>query len=119
MEEQYIKLETARLLKKAGFMPETDYIYLENGNSFPKIVGRRSTLESFPKATHQLACKWLRETHNLHIYAFRSGFTDWCYEVQEMDGELTYSKHCNGTYEEAIEEAILYCINNNFKIPQP
>ena len=99
-------------------MADTEYIYLENGNVFPRIIGRRSLLEQFPMSTQELACKWIREAPHLHIYAFRS-MDKWCYEVQSLNEGLTYSKHCDGSYENAIEEAILYCVNNNFIIPKP
>ena len=55
--------------------------------------------------TYDIICRWLREVHGLHIYTFRLG-EKWYYEIH------TYSKVGGDSHDEAIEEAIWYCVNN-------
>ncbi|MBQ3690163.1 MAG: hypothetical protein II937_09960 [Bacteroidales bacterium] len=72
--EDYCDFETAKLLAEKGFdgMCETSYyisnVGCENAVStgdFAKVRPWRSKLIAAP--TLQMACKWLREVHGLHI----------------------------------------------------
>ena len=65
----------------------------------------------YRKYTFDIICRWLRETHGLHIYTFRLG-EKWHYEVQVFKKGYTYSKACGDSPDKALEEAIWYCINN-------
>ena len=62
--------------------------------------------------TFDIICRWLREVHGLHIYTFRLG-EEWHYEIQMLKEEgYIYSGVCGDSHDEAVEEAIWYCINN-------
>ena len=61
--------------------------------------------------TFDIICRWLREVHGLHIYTYRLG-EKWYYEIQVFKEGYTYSKVGGDSHDEAVEEAIWYCINN-------
>ena len=61
--------------------------------------------------TFDIICRWLRETHGLHIYTFRLG-EKWHYEIQVFKEGYTYAKVGGDSHDEAVEAAIWYCINN-------
>ena len=61
--------------------------------------------------TFDIICRWLREVHGLHIYTFLLG-NNWHYEIQVFKEEYTTSKGGYNSHDEAVEEAIWYCINN-------
>ena len=119
--EEYINHDTALLMKEKGFNQYTDCWYDEDGEihvrgnysySGQKVYYPETCCQA---PTQQLAMRWLREIHNLHIYAFRVNMTDgpeWVYEIQKLDEDWTYSKHHGKTYEECIEEAIKYACTN-------
>lgn len=65
----------------------------------------------YRKYTLDMVCRWLREEHGLHIYTFRLG-EKWNYEIQVFKEGYTYSKVGGDSHDEAVEEAIWYCINN-------
>ena len=81
--------------------------------------------------TLQTAMKWLREVHGLHIDVFvgvdESYDADgvmveewhfWTYRITTIEGEFVYDAYDqfdvveHQTYEEAAENAILFCLNN-------
>lgn len=140
--EDYVSYETAQLLKQKGFAVPVRTFYnpkyrgekvsdgtaLINYNADPEDG---SVLCSAP--TLQMACKWLREVHYLHISAkrFRDYADDadgntvdewyfWDYVIYSAFGEAIYehSEEVTGygvehdTYEGAVEEAIKYCLTN-------
>ena len=61
--------------------------------------------------TFDIICRWLRETHSLHIYTFRIG-EKWYYEIQVLKEGYTISKVGGDNPDEAVEKAIWHCINN-------
>lgn len=72
----------------------------------------------------QLAMRWLREIYDLHIiaYPFKSGndtsTKHYCCQVFKTFNLLGYEKYTNETltsYEEAVETAIKYCLENLIK----
>ena len=84
--EDYVSFETAKLLKEKGFNSKCIAYYLvfnENikfyecnnlGQSLPyvsndawKIILRNPLESGYATPTLQMAMKWLREVHNLHI----------------------------------------------------
>ncbi len=81
--------------------------------------------------TLQMAMKWLRKIHGLHIDVFvgmdESHDADgvmvdkwnfWTYRITTTNGEIVYDAYDqfdvveHQTYEEAAENAILFCLNN-------
>ena len=61
--------------------------------------------------TFDIICRWLRETHGLHIYTFRMG-EKWYYEIQVFKEGYTTSKGRYDSHDEALESAIWRCIDN-------
>lgn len=104
--EDYVSLETAKLLKEKGFdIDECEVHYDPLDNTQYDI-------------TLQMVMKWLREVHNIHI-----AFT-WCssyrgnnlfsYHIDKMN-DVAYNGYDSNEehiYEEACEAAIKYCLEN-------
>jgi len=86
--DDYCSFEIAKLLKEKGFDGECRMTYREhdmqmiyytpNPNNLLNFTTNREKLEKHSKKqhcdyalcpTHQMALKWLREVHKLHIYA--------------------------------------------------
>lgn len=133
--EDYVSFETAQLLKKAGFNVPVRTFYnpkyrgekvsdgtaLINYNADPKDG---SVLCSAP--TLQMACKWLRNVHNIIITIdfdkYEScdddtvvgfGFT---IQKKETPDEYDYiHQEVFDTHEEATEAAIKYCLTELIK----
>ena len=130
--EDYVSFETAKLLKEKGFDEycplwynldkplEGPFFYKEIGwyghNSYD-YNGKR--IVSAP--TLQMAMKWLREVHKVHIsiYPFNRELpvTDEFYYTCDIATSKLSSKegHLRGvwkTYEEATEAALKYCLEN-------
>ena len=118
--EDYVSFETAKLLKEKGFEVPYDsfrgvYINgvfkrLNPGDGFFHNMGD----EIINVCSIQMAMKWLRKSHNLHIVIDR-GSTYWNYTIRKLarfnTKDLSYNVDFN-TYEEACEAAIKYCLEN-------
>ena len=118
--EDYVNLETAKLLNSKGFKGQFHKHYwgYQPGKEFLTIFDFNPECD-YPAPTIQTAMKWLREVHNLEIYPFHDAIqecTTWWYRIEH------YTKGCAsvknesdsiyGTYEEACEAAIKYCLKN-------
>ena len=119
--DEYVTPETAKMLKEKGFTQITDCWYDEEDNIHVRgnyscsgdKVFYADTCCNAP--TQTVACQWLRLVYKLHIYAFHSKIEngpEWCFEIDKMDEGWTYSRHFGMTYEESIEEAIKYALEN-------
>lgn len=120
MTEEFVTLETAKLLKEKGFneycknvididniLSET--LYRTNGN-LPK--------QCFSLPTQSIAQKWLREVKILHItiYNNSSGYT---YDISKADRGTVLVVFPEGpndagnwnTYEEALEAGIIKALS--------
>lgn len=115
--EDYISFEVAVLLKEKGFNWHCEHCY-EVANDNP--YSNANYQVSYPKPTHQMALKWLRDVHGIRIgivpYYFEdSGEDGWIVEIDGtgMDGNtpfdalLVFKK-----YEEATEKALKYCLKH-------
>ena len=114
--EDYVSFEIAKLLKEKGFDEDSWFHYDADGD----IVSRGYRLnmpEDIPTWTLQMAMKWLRDVHHIHIEV----------HLDSMDGihpiyKALYSEcvtirtnnfiDYGDTYEEACEAAIKYCLEN-------
>ena len=121
--EQYVSLETAKILKEKGFDWGCYKVYNKEG-----VVGISTVIEDIPInyknidyyflcPTMQMVLRWLRENHKLHIevevYYCEDGQM-WLAKIQRIgDGCTTLIKTCmcNDTYETAIENALNLCLN--------
>jgi len=131
IEESYVSFETAKLLKEKGFdvavrtsielifldRDDTEMIFhldADNWNAY-------SSEHRLSCPTLQLACKWMREVHNLCIEPYRTA-SGYLYTISKIwTGSEIYSDEFNGddedsgqwtTYEKACEAAIKYCLKN-------
>ena len=129
--EDYVSFETAKLLKEKGFDGECLAIYEPKGilETFDSafnynIPGGTSGVISAP--TLQMAMKWLRKEHNLHIitlpyapmdrHPYHPGEADVVYIAQLFRGIIPIEEIGRSviklTPEEACESAIKYCLEN-------
>lgn len=106
--EDYCSFEVAKLLKEKGFQEPCTGL-----NKLLCKEGEKPVL----KITHQKAMKWLREVHNITIEPLVDfGSSDkywWSADISyiKKDGLITTLTAYN-TYEEAVEEALKYCLEN-------
>ena len=111
VEETYVSFEIAKLLKKKGMDKECFTHYIQKNNS-------DGTSEAVTTCTQQMAMRWLREVHNIHINAE----PDWRIEPFKVLGYLfsvhyslnPWYEHSNtyNSYEEAVEAALKYSLEN-------
>ena len=120
MTEEFVTLETAKLMKEKGFNE-----YCKNVIDIDNIlkVTLYRTNSNLPKQcfslpTQSIAQKWLRETKNLHIEIYRSA-VGYGYAIVKADNgtwqEDDDSKGTNDgglwdTYEEALEAGLVECL---------
>ena len=114
IQEEFVTLETAKLLKEKGFNEYCKDIIKEDDNRIMQSVFR--TNKNLPKLcyslpTQSVAQKWLRETKNLHIEISYMYENYWTYDI------LTIPRHDliglsdrpiirYNTYEEALEAGL-------------
>ena len=123
--EDYVSFETAKLLKEKGFDSEVlNYFNADTKLSTMRTARNWNRVEVFHSApTLQMAMKWLREVHHIVItmdYAniCGLGFTYAASvikinnngEIDDVDGPNVCLY--KGSYEQACEAAIKYCLEN-------
>lgn len=93
--EDFCSFEVAKLLKEKGL--NTNWI-------------------KGAKPTHQFAMKWLREVHHLTIDVFH--FSGWRVNIKSIPDDYLKADYSypelkpSETYEEAVEAALKYCLEN-------
>ena len=132
--EDYVSFETAKLLKEKGFDEPCDFYINEH---FPTVLTKysdygikykNSDKESVYSApTIQMAMKWLREKHKLHIitlpyapfdrHSYHPGFeAEMVYIAQLFRGIIPIDGIGRSviklTNEEACEAGLKYCLEN-------
>ncbi len=123
MSEDYVSLKVAKILKDKGFDLECIGYYVDyepNDVKYSFLGETNSTWEQrcYSAPTHQMVLAWLREEHKIHIEVevyFCEDGQSWLSKIQRIDyGKTTLLKTClpNTTYEEAIEAAIKYVLEN-------
>ena len=110
MTEEFVTLETAKLLKEKGFREDCMAFYTKDGlfncNSYIN-----TNVLNLPAPTQSLAQKWLRETKNLHIEMSYMYGDYWIYDILTIPNHDLVGLadrpivHYN-TYEEALEDGI-------------
>lgn len=123
MIEDYVSFEIAKLLKGKGFDINTLMVYSQNGNFMPDGAIEDTYQVFYAAPTLQMAMKWLREVHNLHIEVYRTA-CGYLYIISKVptgsdlydDGDAYDGDDENSgqwtTYEKACEDAIKYCLEN-------
>lgn len=130
--EDYVSVETSKLLKEKGFDAECHMIYTADGKLLYTSVKHHNMyavtnkyLEYYTDIiapTLQMAMKWLREVHNIHIViksVIRTyGDTEYYYELYGTKNKSLcvvcdiYKGESWDSSEEATEAAIKYCLEN-------
>ena len=117
MNEDYVSLEVAKLLKEKGFKWKCDNQVVE------KIPGTereewdedecayvtKTNCNIYPKPTLYMAKKWLREVQKIHIVIDFKLKDSWYYRMYDLhENELIeHSEEYFNTYEEALQAGIL------------
>ena len=118
--EDYVSFEIAKLLKEKGFNEPTIGIYYKDGTFEYFSLNKWNSKFIIPISapTLQMAMKWLREVHNLHItikpYITTEGIM-YVLEIYKLKSDrftLLNSKAGFEKSEEACEAAIKYCLEN-------
>ena len=128
IKEDYVSFECAKLLKEKGFdEPTLAYAYGNDMMSYysrPRITDPLSIEAGrIPIPTQQMACKWLREVHNIHIIAEpclgegnepNLSFNRWFWTILKEEGEYKPIRKIDefSTYEQAVEAACIYSLKN-------
>jgi len=141
IKEDYVSFETAKVLKEKGFENEgvsenggfyCDYKY--DGTDIgivyeSEMLNKDLARNEYLRPTYQMTLKWLREVHHIEIsitygFPFINGKPSykyfWCpVKVTDtgleypMDGPfVAFAKEMADTYEEAVEAAIRYSLEN-------
>ena len=127
VEEAYVSFEIAKLLKEKGFNAEIDTYYPPEGelkiwcpNGFKSYLDNKGTETWWWKCiapTQQMAMWWLRELHNIKVNVFYSNFN--CYAIEYFEtntqtgvDESVFIGDGYKSYEEAVEVALKYCLEN-------
>lgn len=102
MKEEFVTLETAKLLKEKGF-PQRKY--------FINVSTLHNCYKYLSEPPQSVAQRWLRETKDLHIEICYSDKLFWHYEILSVSNHVSVGLanrptiHYN-TYEEALEAGI-------------
>lgn len=114
MTEEFVTLETAKLLRKKGFNEYCRFVIGEDRVLSDIILSWNLSPNKFPAPIQSIAQKWLRETKNMHIEIYRSA-CGYGYAIVKADNG-TWKKDDNSrgpndsgnwdTYEEALEAGL-------------
>jgi len=126
--EDYVSFEIAKILKEKGFdsVCENQYINCSSGHPFLTNICddagcyyKNSEIgnDEYSAPTLQMAMKWLREVHNIHIVLSpnKKMNNQYCSIIfVDKEGELhpQPTDFFHGSYGEAAEIAIKYCLEN-------
>ena len=128
--ETYVSLETAKLLKQAGFDWECDkiyYCYHEDNDTWDLESNNKNHLRILEldycllAPSLAVAQKWLREVKNIQIIASPlAGSKNWTYLItkdfwllhEDISG-IALTPENFDTYEEALETGIQTCLSDS------
>ena len=119
IKEDYCSYEVAKLLKEKGFHEPCIATY----NSTTKNFQVEEIYEDWTihwkgyisAPTLQVAMKWLREVHNIDIcvFPYQADYISYSYKVKIYKNKEIYLTITDSkTYEDAVEEALKYCLDN-------
>ena len=118
--ESYVSFETAKLLKEKGFNEYCRAFRSPSGKLFYsskdiKNFEDKKTIGSAAVApTLQMAMKLLREVHKLAIqtgYNYKGWFCT-IDDISTQEADFKWESKFYNLYEEAVEAAIKYCLEN-------
>ena len=102
--EDYVSDETFKLLKEKGFDDSCCRFVIESDETYYRGA-----------PTLQMAMKWLREVHNIDIFPWKIGKGIYSCAIfnsntgQDLSSDKDFPSE---KYEEAVEAAIKYCLEN-------
>ena len=122
--ESYVSLETAKMLKEAGFdwgtltyYPIDDKVLNERALVGSKVAFNHNRDDSaYSAPTLDVAQRWLREVKGIFVNAtnYRQegsiNYTMWRWYYHSNDSELSDTGWSLNTYEEALEAGIKKCL---------
>jgi len=118
--EDYVSFETAKLLKEKGFIENCIMRYNRVGDLVEEAYKFNWNFQTidYSAPTLQIVMKWLRKVYNIHIAVDR-GPKGYHLSIQTIPlgivkyitREITGNTYVN-SYEEAVEAAIKYCLEN-------
>ena len=119
--EDYVSLETAKLLKERGFDEECTIAYFNETLVDYTMFGFCLGGDLLYCPTLQMAMKWLREVHNTiiivrlfnsaeHFYPGKPNQFTTDIASPTMSPQEGHIRSCYSTYEQACEAAIKYCL---------
>lgn len=131
IQEAYCSYEIAKLLKEKGFDELCKYLYKDNSERYTLASTCYQNVCDDGEClcpTHQMAMRWLREVHLIHIYAeYKAFFQEkpkkeyyhWMPFVRTLPNCPIYNSgfpnyldiYCD-SHEEAIEAALKYTLEN-------
>ena len=121
IKEAYCSFEVSKLLKEKGFDEPCCGRYSVRSKEFhldyTKMCNNGGLFEC-AAPTHQMAMAYLREKYDLHIIAFpykANNEKKWCCYVYKTFNLLGCERYMNETldsYEEAVEAALKYTLEN-------
>ncbi len=119
IKEAYCSYEVCKLLKEKGFYGQChNFAEIEDMSNGEKWNKKSQKTLSIP--TQQMAMRWLREVHKLSAtIGFGNGLRSTCFYMSIVKMEPG-AKHLSATmrfetYEEAVEAALKYCLENLIK----
>jgi len=136
VKEDYCSYEVAKLLKEKGFNEKCrgGYHYEFDDNDNPIVMLEEWTAQPYNNdfvdegflcsaPTHQMAMKWLREVHNKHCDIGYDIDLKWFFQIIDLKETVEYDYpepkyyHAENetgfnTYEEAVEAALKYSLEN-------
>ena len=127
IEEDYVSFELAKMLKEKVFDEPTMSFFRGD-----KIIWQQAFYPTdIKRPTLQMAQKWLREVHKLYISLFTFDYQfdeygwmflikplkytediGWCWNSDYVHEKKWSNDIKYNTYEEAVEAAIKYCLQN-------
>lgn len=114
--EQYVTFDTAKMLKEAGFDIPCQRLFLKGG--CPGITDEEEnhndvTCNSYSRPTQQLAARWMREVHKLHIVCETLKYGGWFYcitKLEPYEDNVVISESNIPNFEEALEAGLQECL---------
>ena len=130
--EDYVSIENAKLLKekgfdseevgcRGGFYSETAYesghgIMTESGKEvglvYDDLLNSELGHNEYLRPTLQMAMKWMREVHKLHITVYSCSQESWAYRITKPHQKLEDGAYAEdfASYEETCDAAIKCCL---------
>jgi len=122
IKEAYCSYEVSKLLKEKGFAAPCNswYMLCNNGSVKTGMLTESANYnhyDGFPwtvsRSTHQMALAWLREMHNIFIIVNPYSNTNCYFSLWQGDNYYENPLKKNfSSYEETVEAALKYCLEN-------